>query len=142
MNLAAAHATIWNVDSQTTINAALASALPGDTIVVKDGAYNFPLRINGNHGTAANPIVFRSETLGGVTFTGNSLGDNAKLRLERNYWHIDGFNFQDIKIPGTASSDRLTVIRLRGASHNVLSNLTIQDRALIPTPPTTQCFCT
>ena len=123
-------AATWHVDSQTTINAALAGANPGDVIVVKNGTYDFPVRINGKHGTAANPITFQAESIGGVTFTGSSLGDSAKLRLERDYWTLDGFNFDNVKIPGTSSSDKMTVVRLRGASNNVLRNLTIVDCGL------------
>ncbi|MEQ8849922.1 chondroitinase-B domain-containing protein [Botrimarina sp.] len=129
--VAATHFT----DSEASIANAISAAVPGDTIVVKDGVYTFPVRINGRDGTAASPITFKAQTVGGVTFTGPQLSDRTKLRVERDHWVIDGFRFTDVTADGTQSSDRVTVVRVREASDNVLRNLSISDSGLTSSNP-------
>lgn len=48
------------------------AAAPGDVFIVTDGTYNdFEASFTGN-GTAANPIIIKAQTVGGVTLTGDS----------------------------------------------------------------------
>jgi len=55
-------------DLQDYVNA----ASPGDVFIVPDGTYNdFESTFTGI-GTAANPIIVKAETVGGVTLTGES----------------------------------------------------------------------
>ncbi|PWH82168.1 alginate lyase [Algibacter marinivivus] len=64
--------------------------IPGDIIILADGTYNTDARINfvGN-GTVSEPITFRSETPGGVVFTGG-----LKMDIGGDYVIVDGFHWQ------------------------------------------------
>lgn len=63
----------------------------GTVVVIKDGSYdNFQAYINA-YGTASNPLVIRAETLGGVTFTGNSF-----LCLNQPYVQVFGIKFASL----------------------------------------------
>lgn len=71
--------TIKNISSPTALTAAFSATLnPGDIVVLADGTYatgpSGGMKINGV-GTAANPIIFRPATPGGVTFTGGQTMD-------------------------------------------------------------------
>lgn len=95
---------------------ALSFALPGQVIVMKDGVYKPKTKIHiprGVNGTEQRPIVFRSETVGGVTldFSGATCSNEA-VWLEGDYWYMFGFNV-------TRSPNSSKGIRVSG-SHNVL----------------------
>ncbi|MUU78211.1 chondroitinase-B domain-containing protein [Winogradskyella endarachnes] len=64
--------------------------VPGDVIILENGIYNTDERIDfiGN-GTSDNPIIFRSETPGGVVFTGG-----LKMNIGGDYVVVDGFHWQ------------------------------------------------
>lgn len=63
----------------------------GTVVVIKDGSYaNFQAYVN-SYGTAENPLVIRAETLGGVTFTGNSF-----LCLNQPYVQVFGIKFASL----------------------------------------------
>lgn len=95
---------------------AFAFALPGTTIILPDGTYklNGKLTIErGVNGTADAPIVFRGETIGGVTldFSEASLTNEAVL-LGGSYWHVLGINIAN-------AQNNSKGIRISG-SNNVL----------------------
>lgn len=129
------YATTFTVGSSAAIEQAISQAQPGDTIVVQDGVYDFGVRLNGANGTADKPITFKAQNIGGVVFTGSNLRNNAKLEVARDYWVVDGFTFDNVTIPGNDSSDKLSVIRLSGASYNTIRNVTIQNSGLSSANP-------
>lgn len=63
----------------------------GTVVVIRDGTYdNFQAYVN-SYGTADNPLVIRAETMGGVTFTGNSF-----LCLNQPYVQVFGIKFASL----------------------------------------------
>ena len=91
-------ADIWVETPVTsaTINSAIASAQPGDCVIMPNEEYNglggitIPETIDGEKN---NPIIFRAETPGGVIFKGNN---RAYLTVEGDYWIIKDFIFDSI----------------------------------------------
>src|ERR1043166_4803788 len=68
-----AFATTYNVSSISDLQTKINIAVAGDTIIVANGVYTTSGSISvGRDGTAANPIVIRAETVGGVEITGSS----------------------------------------------------------------------
>lgn len=88
----------FNMFSQTTHNisdpealTALSSTLTaGDTVILADGTYTSDARIkfSPTAGTVAMPITFRSQTPGGVKFTGG-----LKMSIGGDYVIVDGFHW-------------------------------------------------
>jgi poly(beta-D-mannuronate) lyase len=107
------------VATPSQLTTALAGALPGDTVTMRNGTWSdLYLRINGNHGTAAANITLRAETPGEVVLTGTS-----RLRIGRDYWVVDGLVFKD----GALGSGMGDVIEFRDgssrlANHSRLTN--------------------
>ena len=117
------------------LDAAVVAVQPGDEIVILEGRYDWPMRIEGADGTAERPITLRAETLGEVVFTGGDLTGGAKLDLRASHWVIDGWSFEGVTRSGEASRDRVTVVRVRGGSDNVLRNLSITGCGLTADRP-------
>ena len=81
------------------------AAAPGDVFIVTAGSYNdFEASFTGN-GTAANPIIVKAETIGGVTLTGDSHFTFKKA----SHIVIQGFVFD-------AQGDN-TLIKLEGSNN-------------------------
>lgn len=61
------------VNTRQTLQTAINAAVPGSTIIVRNGTYNdFYASVTTKLGTAENPITIKAETVGGVTLTGDS----------------------------------------------------------------------
>ena len=61
------------VNTRQTLQTAINAAVPGSTIIVRNGTYNdFYASITTKSGTDGNPITIKAETVGGVTLTGDS----------------------------------------------------------------------
>ncbi len=103
-----AWAETFFIDNATDADSALSSANPGDEIVVLNGIYSSGWRLVIDcNGTAQNPILFRAETPGEVTFSGD-----IYFNVRGDFLIIRDFQFMDI--PGdSGANDR--VIELRGA---------------------------
>ena len=92
----------------------LASALPGDVVILKDGTWvDATIRVE-NGGSAENPLVIRAQTPGGVVLTGNST-----LDIRAPYVSADGFLF-------TGPHEKGDAVALR-SHHGILRNSAIVD---------------
>ena len=79
------------VDTVAALQVRLDAARPGDTIVMKDGAYTTSAPITVKvAGTAAKPIRIMAATVGGVTIAGS---DGFDVVAGAAYVEIDGFVF-------------------------------------------------
>lgn len=84
--------------TRTTINTAIASASPGDVVIIPDGTYNNLSDKNGHpitiavSGTSGNEITLKAATSSGVKFTGT-----VRIEVTGSYWIIKDFKFEDIR---------------------------------------------
>ena len=106
--------TLYFVTSETEFNTVSAAAVPGDVIVLKNGTYNNVTLNVKNNGTEYAPIIYKAETIHGVTITGNS-----RFEVRGNHNIIGGFVFRDIY--------RKSIINLIGASDNRISENEFYD---------------
>ncbi|MEX0329840.1 MAG: chondroitinase-B domain-containing protein [Puniceicoccaceae bacterium] len=101
------------VTSAEEAQTALDAANPGDEIVLAEGSYaNFRVILSRN-GTEEDPIVFRAEKGGAVTFTHNS-----GIQFRADHVVVDGFIFSSVPHMGVGSN----VIAFENASHSKLVN--------------------
>jgi poly(beta-D-mannuronate) lyase len=101
-----ASATLYEVASLAELQARLDSAVPGDTIVLRDGDYvtSVPITI-GRAGTAAEPIRLAAKTLGAATISGSE-----GLRVTAGAAHVEIVGFVFTHAAGSSRVDH-------GASH-------------------------
>lgn len=80
--------TTYNINNPKDLEGV--TYVPGDVIILADGTYSTDERIDfvGN-GTAANPIIFRAESPGGVKFTGG-----LQMNIGGDYVVVDGFHWK------------------------------------------------
>ncbi len=108
------------VSSAAQITQAMATAVPGDTLLMTSGTWvNQQIVFQGN-GVAGNPIVLRARTYGSVTLSGTS-----KLKIAGNYLVAENLIFQN----GNVAPD--PVIEFRNGSlesnHSRLTNSSISN---------------
>jgi poly(beta-D-mannuronate) lyase len=72
-------------------NQAITEAKPGDAIVLKNGGYKDLVFTCKGLGAEGNPIRFRAETPGAVTFTGKT-----QIFIDGDYLEVSGFKFEGI----------------------------------------------
>jgi hypothetical protein len=121
-------AATYYVGSIASLTTRINSAVAGDEIVVSNGVYTTSASLGINRvGTAANRIVIRAETVGGVEITGTH---GFNLNSGATYITIQGFKFThaaSIGISSGASFCRLTrnVIQLTIPATNDVSYINI-----------------
>jgi len=120
------------VQNAADVSLALLKALPGDTIVLKDGVWTDQwIRFEGN-GTAQAPLVLRAQTPGQVVLTGTS-----RLDISGQWLVVKGLRFEN----GALASGQ-HVIRFTGrkgdAANCRLTNVTVVNYN--PVDPTIRYF--
>lgn len=77
------------ITTATAFKTAMGTAAPGDVVVLANGTYtNFGYYKMIRSGTAAQPIMIRAQTPGGVIFNGN-----VQFELQASHVVLDGFRF-------------------------------------------------
>jgi len=116
-------ATVYTVNNKTDLQNRMASAVPGDTVIVTNGTYDFGAIsfTNNNGSSSAAPIVLKAETISGVVFTGST-----RIQFKGNGIEINGFKFAN----GNAGTS--AVIRFGTSSTSVsnycrITNITIDN---------------
>jgi hypothetical protein len=109
--------------TKTTMNTAIASASPGDVVIVPNGTYDklASRRTNDNvnvgvSGTLGNNIILRAETPGGVKFTGTFY-----IMVYGSHIIIRDFMFEDIRSYSPLTL-QLVVINAKGDHIRVTNN--------------------
>jgi hypothetical protein len=93
------------VADQPALDAGLAAVMPGDCLVLADGAYSFPTITA--QGTAAAPIVLRAANRGKVMVTGNVVLMGAA------YVVVEGFSYSGMGSAIATSSNNCRITRSR-----------------------------
>jgi len=116
------HAEVYTVSSESQLEGAVASVLPGDTVLLAAQSWNnVELEFIGE-GTEKLPIVFGAETPGKTILTGNS-----RIEISGNWLVVRDLVFQDGNI-----TDEGSIIAFRTNSstfaHNCrVTNVSIED---------------
>jgi len=117
------NATNYIVNTKTLMQTRMNTALPGDTIIVANGTYNWgAINITNNNGTPISAwIVLKAQTFNGVVFTGRTY-----LQFSGKHILINGFKFAN----GNAGDN--DVIQFRDmtntyASYCRITNITVVD---------------
>jgi poly(beta-D-mannuronate) lyase len=107
------------VNDPKSLNHAISSAQPGDSVTVEEGEYtNIDILFVGK-GTAASPITLRARTPGKTILTGSST-----LRIGGSYLVVDGFYFRN---PDSTISD---LIQFRKDSKQLASHCRMTNCAI------------
>lgn len=115
-----AKARTVRVANMPEFRAAMASASPGDMLLLRDGVWRDAALICEAEGTVEAPITVRAETPGRVVLQGQS-----SLRLGGRYLHVSGLRFEE-----GYSRDAVVSFRTapgRTASHCSVSDCVIHD---------------
>lgn len=96
---------VVNVSTSAALSSAVASAIPGDHIVLASGNYA-ALKINSKNGTAANPIVIRAANRLGATFNSGQLEFATS-----SYVIIDGMDWTANSTTKFTSSNNCRIMR-------------------------------
>ncbi len=105
----ASSAATYRAGSLADLTTRINSAVAGDEIILSNGTYTASVSITITRtGTAANPILIRADSIGGVEITGSS---GFKLSSPAAYITIQGFKFThaaSISVPSGTSHCRFT----------------------------------
>src|SRR3972149_7383324 len=116
-----AKADVYSVSNAAQIASVMASALPGDTLVMTNGTWMNAQIVFQGDGDSLHPIVLRAEIPGQVVITGTSY-----LRIAGTWLVVDGLRFENGVCPSGS------VIEFRspngtGSDHCRLTNSSIVD---------------
>ncbi len=112
-NLLAKSILVKNMEELNTVKKV---AIPGDTIVLQNGIWNNVTIILNEVGTKEQPIVYRAQTNGGVTISGNS-----KLFIGGQHIVVDGWFFTN------GYSGKEAVINFRNTKKQVANHCRVTN---------------
>jgi poly(beta-D-mannuronate) lyase len=107
------------VTNAAKLKTASSGALPGDTIVLRNGEWKDINLLLNCKGTAAQSILVKAQTQGKVLITGNS-----KLRIGSSYIIVDGLYF----LSGFSGTD--AAITFRSNKNEVASNCRVTNTVI------------
>jgi hypothetical protein len=123
------------IEQPTTLTAAIAEAVAGDTIYLRGGTYNYSATVViafGNNGTSSNPkriFAYQSE-VPVLNFSAQATGDaNRGFHLFGNYWHFRGLTIQNAGDNGMLIGGNNNTVELCTFKGNRDSGLQISRRA-------------
>ncbi|HMJ92021.1 MAG TPA: polysaccharide lyase 6 family protein, partial [Candidatus Acidoferrum sp.] len=114
----------WPVNNSSELSSAIAQTQPGDTIVMRDGAWPNADILFAANGTVVQPITLRARTHGRVHLTGQS-----RLRIAGNFLSVDGLVFTN----GHRTSGE--VISFQENNQSVASNCRLINCSIIDYSP-------
>lgn len=114
-------ATATFVSNETELKIANKNAMPGDTVILKNGNWDHITLALNCKGTQVHPIVFMAETKGKVIITGNS-----KLLIGGDYLIIDGLYFTN-GYAGTDAVIKFSINKNEIANNCRVTNTVIND---------------
>jgi len=91
----AAEGTVYYVSSAANISSAMASAAPGDTLIMTNGTWTDQNIFFIGNGTASQPITLQAQTPGQVI-----LNSNSQLHIGGSYLVVDGLRFEGGALSG------------------------------------------
>lgn len=109
------------VDDIPSLNTAIETVSPGDTIEMEDGVWMDSNILFDANGTAGNPIVLKAQNPGQVTLSGLT-----KFRISGDYLVVSGLRFEDC----TAEDSNLIAFRRNSsdlANHSRLTDCVITN---------------
>ena len=119
----ASRATNYLVSTLATLQITMAAALPGDTVSVQDGTYNWgAINFTNNNGSSSSAwIVLKAQSFNNVIFTGNTY-----LSFAGTHILITGFRFASGSV-GTNSVIQFRNSSNVGANYCRVNNITIDN---------------
>ena len=117
------YATNYTVSDKASLLSRMATVLPGDTVIVANGTYDWgQINFTNNNGTSvSNWIVLKAQSFNGVIFSGSTY-----LQFKATKLCVNGFKFAN----GNAGTN--AVISFRASSSNLsnycrITNITIDN---------------
>lgn len=121
------YALTTKVNTLTALKTAFTAALPGDSIILLNGTYNWGgiVLTNNNNTSTGAWIVLKAESLSGVIFTGNTYLQFSGTRIL-----VDGFEFAS----GNSGTNAVMAFRSSSsvlANYSRISNITFDNYSLV-----------
>lgn len=108
------------VSTTSELTSALSSAGAGSIITLKNGVWNNVTMTISKSGTATNKLTVKAQTVGGVSFEGNSF-----INVNGSHIVVDGITFKNPNSSVAIGDDRIIV--KSGTTGNRLTNITFDN---------------
>jgi hypothetical protein len=118
------------VTSAAEFQSALASAVPGDVIVLANGMYSGRFVLSAS-GTADNPIVIQGESMSGVILDGENCSDCNVLEVSGSDVHVERLTIQNaeraLRFFGTTQNNVARRIHITNVIHGIAQGVDQRD---------------